>query len=71
MRSKTAAAWEDPESYAAFEALPAVHVHPLPAVLDTSCVRTALAIRLQTGVSPPSLAAIRAGTVRLFMIRTR
>jgi len=67
VRSETPTAWEDPEFYAAFEALPGLYVHPLPAVLDTSCVRTALAIRLQTGTSPPSLAAIRAGAVRLFM----
>lgn len=42
---------------------------PIPGVLDTSCVRTGLKRRLETGVPPPSLGAARNGTVRLFMER--
>lgn len=43
---------------------------PIPAVLDTSCVRTALKQQLTTGEPPATLYAARDGQIRLFMERT-
>jgi hypothetical protein len=40
---------------------------PLPAVLDTACVRTGLHYQLRNGFPPASVTMARAGEVRLFM----
>ncbi len=42
---------------------------PIPAVLDTSCVRTSLKRQLTRGEPPATLHAARGGQVRLFMER--
>ena len=42
---------------------------PIPAVLDTSCVRTALKRQVTTGERPASLHAAQEGQIRLFMER--
>ena len=40
---------------------------PLPAVLDTACVRTGLHFQLKNGCPPASVTTARDGSVRLFM----
>lgn len=40
---------------------------PLPAVLDTACVRTGLHYQLRNGTPPASVTTARDGKIRLFM----
>src|ERR1017187_4059525 len=40
---------------------------PVPAVLDTSCVRTGLHYQLANGRQPASIDGVRSGRTRLFM----
>jgi hypothetical protein len=49
------------------ERAPELRSSPIIAVLDTSCVRTALDRQLKTGTPPASLWSVRDGTIRLFI----
>lgn len=59
----------DPEQLVDLASVSALRRRPIPAVLDTSCVRTGLAQQLTKGVPPASLRTAQDGTIRLFMER--
>jgi hypothetical protein len=46
-----------------------LYYRPMPAVLDTDCVRTGLHFQLSRGMPPASVSAARSGLIRLFMER--
>jgi hypothetical protein len=46
---------------------PGLHRGPVPAVLDTDCVRTGLHYQLKNGSPPASVTTARDGMIRLFM----
>lgn len=57
----------DPEQLRKWEVAGELRGGPIPAVLDTSCVRTALKRHLTTGQPPATLHAAQDGQIRLFM----
>lgn len=59
----------DPEKLRRWEIAGELRGGPIPAVLDTSCVRTALKRQLITGEPPASLHAAQDGQIRFFMER--
>lgn len=46
-----------------------LYYRPMPAVLDTDCVRTGLHFQLSRGMPPASVSTARTGLIRLFMER--
>ena len=57
----------DDERIASMQAMAELGSGPIPAVLDTSCVRTGLHSQLVSGRPPACIAAVRSGATRMFM----
>ena len=55
------------EQLQAFRTISELREGPIPAVLDTSCVRNGLEYQLVNGRIPASMAAVRSGRCRIFM----